>query len=358
MNSRIANQIQEFDGLGVVMRFDRETGTWIFICLDDDSLGHTTGGTRMQQYPEPADGLVDAMRLAHGMTHKWAALQLPFGGGKAVLAIDHVIEGAEREGLLARYGSLVESLGGIFATGEDLGTTPRDFAVIARHTRFVHGLHPVTREKVDPGPFTARGVFSGMQAAAREVFGAGLAGRTVLVQGAGHVGGHLVDLLHREGASILVTDLDMEAAEKAAQRAEGTVIPPGSALAAACDIYAPCAIGATLDADTIPQLRCRLIAGSANNQLAVSEDAERLHERGIVYTPDYVINAGGALAFALLGGGEDDLDVLFKRMTDIGRTVTEVLRQAREHDESPVTAADRRVAHTLDEARRASQESI
>lgn len=354
MSDGIPGRIEAFEGVGIITRYDRPTGTWIFICLHDDSLGSTTGGTRMRQYPDPGDGLNDAMRLSQGMTHKWAALGLPFGGAKAVLATSRPLEGSERIGLLERYGRLIESLGGIFATGEDLGTTPEDFKVIARQTRYVHGIHPQTREKIDPGPFTARGVFHGMEAAVREVFGSGLEGRKVMVQGAGHVGGRLVDLLHDAGAAVLVTDIDQEAAESAAARVGGATVPAQDAYTTECDVYSPCAIGATLNADTVPRLRCRLVAGSANNQLAEAEDARRLHERGIVYTPDYIINAGGALAFALLIGGEGDTDVLFDRMTDIGSTVAEVLSEAAKNDESPVTAAGRRVERTLQEARSAS----
>ena len=356
MSNGISRRIEAFDGVGVITRYDRPTGTWIFICIHDDTLGSTTGGTRMRQYPEPADGLTDAMRLARGMTHKWAALGLPFGGAKAVLATSRPLVGEERTGLLERYGRLIESLGGIFATGEDLGTTPEDFAIITGQTSFVHGIHPETREKIDPGPFTARGVFHGMQAAVGEVFDGGLEGRTVMVQGAGHVGGRLVDLLHEAGASVLVTDIDGDAAESAAARVGGATVPAEDAYATDCDVYAPCAIGATLNAETIPLLRCRLVAGSANNQLAEPEDADRLHDRGIIYAPDYIINAGGALAFALLIGGETESEVLFTRMTDIGETVAEVLREAARSDESPVTAAGRRVERTLQEARGASQD--
>ena len=268
--------------------------------------------------------------LAHGMTHKWAALGLPFGGAKAVLAIDHVIEGAEREGLLERYGTLVESLGCIFATGEDLGTTARGF----RHHRSAHALRSRSspRDTREGRSWSVHGARSLLRNAGRPherslvtaYPGARYSSRAPDMSAAAW----WISFTAR-ARRFLVTDLDPEAAQTAAQRVGGTVIPPDSAYVAECDIYAPCAVGATLNADTIQQLRCRLIAGSANNQLAVSEDADRLHQRGIVYTPDYIVNAGGALAFALLGGGEHDIDALFERMADIGRTVTEVLRQAR-----------------------------
>jgi leucine dehydrogenase len=306
----------------------------------------------MRIYDHPAEGLLDAMRLAKGMTHKWAALEQPFGGAKAVMAISHPLQGDERRGLLERYGSLVDALGGIFSTGEDLGTTPEDFAVIATRTRHVHGFDPKTGSKIDPGPFTARGVFAGMSAGAREVFGNGLVGRTVLVQGVGHVGGRLAELAREAGARILVTDLDSGLAGSVAARVGGEVVSADEAYRVACDIYSPCAVGATLNEETIPSLRCRLVAGSANNQLATPADAERLHRRGIVYAPDYVINGGGALAFALLGQGERDVDAVMARMEGIGRMIGELLSEARERDESPVASADRRVTRVLDRARR------
>jgi len=351
MSHQLTSLIESFDGRAVITKYDRPTGTWIFICIHDDTLGHATGGTRMRIYGDPAEGLLDAMRLSKGMTHKWAALELPFGGAKAVLAISHPLQGAERTGLLERYGSLLHSLGGMFSTGEDLGTTPEDFAVIATRTKYVHGFDPDTRQKIDPGPFTARGVFSGMSAAAAEVFGDGLAGRSVLIQGVGHVGGRLAELAHAAGAHILVTDVDAELAAVVAAAVDGDIVAPEDAYGVPCDIYAPCAIGATLNEDTVATLQCRLIAGSANNQLATRADADRLHERGIVYAPDYVVNGGGALAFALLGQGEKDVDVVMARMEDVGRLIGELLREASELGESPVVSADRRVERVLAQAR-------
>ncbi len=351
MSHRLTSLIESFDGRAVITKYDRPTGTWMFICIHDDTLGHATGGTRMRIYDDPAEGLLDAMRLARGMTHKWAALELPFGGAKAVLAVDHRLEGEERTGLLERYGSLIESLGGIYSTGEDLGTTPEDFAVIASRTRYVHGFDPETREKIDPGPFTARGVFSGMRAGAEAVFENGLAGRKVLIQGVGHVGGRLAELARDAGAEILVSDLDADLAASVASRVAGEVVPAEQTYSVECDVYSPCAVGATLSEETIATLTCGLIAGSANNQLATAKDADRLHERGIVYAPDYVVNGGGALAFALLGQGERDLDAVMARMDDVGQRIGELLGEAAERGESPVAAADRRVRRTLDEAR-------
>lgn len=354
MSPRLTSLIESFDGRAVISRYDRPTGTWIFICIHDDTLGGATGGTRMRIYEDPADGLLDAMRLARGMTHKWAALELPFGGAKAVLAVSHTLEGDERTGLLERYGSLVHSLKGVFSTGEDLGTTPADFAVIATKTHFVHGFDPKTGRKIDPGPFTARGVFAGMRAGTSEMFADGMVGRTVLIQGVGHVGSRLAELVREGGANVLVADIDPDLAARVASDVGGGVVSPEETYSAECDVYAPCAIGATLNRETIATMRCRLVAGSANNQLATPEDADRLHERGIVYAPDYVVNGGGALAFALLGQGEKDFDAIMLRMEDVGQMIRELLQEARERGESPVVSADRRVERVLDQARRGS----
>lgn len=350
MSARFPQLIASFDGVAVISRFDRPSGTWIFISLDDDRLGRMTGGTRMRIYDDPADGLLDSMRLARGMTSKWAALGMPFGGAKAVLAIDHPLEGDERRGLLERYGRLIESLRGLFSTGEDLGTTPEDFAVIGRRTRFIHGFDPVTGEKVDPGPFTARGVFAGMRAAAEEVFGDGLATRRVLVQGVGHVGRRLAEMLEREGAAVLLCDIDEELARRVADELGCEAVPADRVYQTPCDVYSPCAVGGTLNELTIPQLSCRLVAGSANNQLASDDDADRLLERGIVYAPDFVINGGGAMAFGLLASGETDREAVLARTDDVGRTVGELLREAAERGESPLDTANRRVRRVLESA--------
>ena len=351
MEHDILPLLRAWDGEAVVARHDRETGSWIFIALHSTALGRPVGGTRMRVYESAGEGLRDAQRLAEAMTAKWAALELPIGGGKAVLAIPHPLAGAEREGLLLRYGSLLESLRGAFGTGEDLGTTPADMAVIARRTRFVHGVEAEGRV-ADPGPFTARGVLRGIEAGARVGLGRdGVAGLSVLVQGAGDVGFPLARELRERGAEVLVADVDAARRDRAVRELGARVVPPERAWDTPCDVFAPCAMGGVLDADRIPGLACRMVAGSANAQLDTPEDAERLHGRGILYVPDFVVNAGGALAFALHGEGERDPATLLARMDRIGETVAAVLAEARERDESPLRAARRRVERALDRAR-------
>lgn len=354
MPHTIQSLAEIWDGLAIVSHFDAATGAWIFICLHDNTLGPCTGGTRMATYPTPAAGLRDAMRLAEGMTCKWAAIDEKAGGGKAVLAIPGPLDGDARRQFLLRYGYLVESLNGAFRTGEDLGTNSADMQVIAEKTRYVHGFHPQDGSKVDPSPFTARGVFAGIRNAVAVTFGSeDLSQRSVLIQGTGHVGLNLGRLLAASGARLLVSDLDSGRVEEAARQLGAEVVPTERVYATECDVYAPCAVGATLGAETIPQLRCRVVAGAANNQLAEPADAQRLLERGIAYVPDYIINAGGALSFALMDRGVHEREAIFTQMDTIGETVRDILREAADRRESPVAAAERRVQETLARAREA-----
>lgn len=352
MNYDLQALMERWDGLSVVCRYDHPTQTWVFICMHDNTLGPCTGGTRMKVYPKPGEGLLDGMRLAEGMTNKWAAIDVAAGGGKAVLAVERPLEGEERRGLLLRYGKLIQSLGGGFRTGEDMGTSTEDMQVIAEAADYVHGFHPEDGSKIDPSPFTARAVFAGIRSAVAQVLkGEGLRGRTVLIQGVGSVGANLGLFLKEAGAELLVSDIDEPRCQRVADQLEAKLVPNSEVYAAPCDVYAPCAVGATLNPETVPQLQCRIVAGSANNQLAAPGDATRLMERGIVYVPDYIINAGGALAFSLLDQGIGDTEVLLEKMDVIGESVTEILQEAASKNESPVVAAQRRVDRTLAKAR-------
>lgn len=340
--------IERWDGQAVVMRFDAETGTWMFIALHNMTLGPASGGTRMKIYPSPEDGLADAMKLAEGMTYKWAAIDFRNGGGKAVLAIPRTLEGEERRGLFLRYGSLVDSLKGVYSTGVDLGTTPEDMVVVRSRTRHVHGVS-ADKESVDAGAFTALGVFSGLRAALGHVFGSSeVQGRKVLVQGLGDVGGALARYLGDAGAQLLVSDVDPRRIQAITDSFEARVVPLDEVYSAECDVYAPCAVGGTLNRETIPALRSKVVAGSANNQLEVpAEDSKRLLERGILYAPDYVINAGAAMVFGLIARGVVEEGVLARSVEGIGDSLTQIFAEARERGESPVAAARRRVDRIL-----------
>lgn len=349
MSQEFFELIQQWDGNGVVTSYDAETGAWIFIALHDARLGRPTGGTRMKVYPKVTDGLVDAMRLAEGMTYKWAGIRMATGGAKAVIALDHPVEGDEREGLLLRYGDLVDSLAGAFATGADLGTGAQAMEVIGRRTPYVIGVNP-DGSSTDPGPYTARGVYVGILAALQTVFGeASPEGRKILVEGLGGVGLPLLRALHQEGARLLLADLDEEKAASLAHELGAEAVALADVPETECDVYAPCAVGATVNPDTVPRLKCRIVAGSANNQLLSDADAEALHERGILYVPDYIINAGGALALTLLREGRSSASS-FERVGMIRETVAEILADATDANESPIHAARRHAVRVLAEA--------
>jgi glutamate dehydrogenase/leucine dehydrogenase len=283
----------------------------------------------MDIYPSPADGLADAMRLTAAMTRKLAVLGAPFGGGKAVLAVPEIPAGEQRRGLLLRYGDLVASLGGTYRTAADMNTSAADMDVIAERCRYVFGRSAEQGGAGDSGWGTARGVFHGIRASLGHVFGSeDVAGRTVLVQGVGSVGAELARALAGAGAHVLVADLAAGRAEDVAAATGATVVAAAEALETSCDVYAPCAVGGTLSSRSIPGLRCRIVAGSANNQLAEPADAVRLRSAGILYAPDYVINAGGALqdlGLEVLGWDHQELE---QNLAAIGTTLRGIYARA------------------------------
>jgi leucine dehydrogenase len=311
-------------------------------------LGPAAGGTRLKVYDTPVEGLRDAMRLSAGMTAKLAVADLGLGGGKAVLAVPEIPAGDERRALLGRYADMVASLGGSFITSSDVGTGETDMDLIAETTEHVFGRSLANGGAGDPGPFTAVGVFHGIKSSVTRVFGSDdLSGRTVLVQGVGNVGRALAELLGRDGALILVADVDGRRAEEVAGLVGGSTVQADRAIAAECDVYAPCALGATLSAESVPQLGCRIVAGSANNQLAEPRAAELLRAAGILYAPDYVINAGGAIAINFLeinGRSQAEVDAALAR---IGDTLTEIYSRADAEGITTAAAADALAASRL-----------
>lgn len=290
--------LRDWDGETVIIRYDQPTGTWVFIAIYSTHLGPALGGTRMKSYPEPQAALQDALQLAEGMTYKFAVPGMPWGGGKAVLAIPENLDSSARPALLRRHGALVHQLGGLYYTAPDVGTSAADMDVVAETGEpYVFGRTPDAGGAGPSGPTTAVGVLSGIQVACEHVFGeASLKDRRVLVQGAGSVGGTLIELLREAGANVLFSDVDEDAIGRFRDE-QGVEFVPGEAVySTECDVFAPCALGGVLDANTIPQLKCRVVAGGANNQLAEPGDAERLRARQILYAPDYVVNVGGAMA--------------------------------------------------------------
>jgi leucine dehydrogenase len=346
--------LRAWDGEEATVRFDAASGAWMFICVHSTVLGPAAGGTRMKVYSEPADALLDASRLSAAMTAKNALADLPLGGGKAVLAVPELPQGPARRELLLRYGELLSSLGGTYRTACDMNTAEVDMDVVAERSPYVFGRTVQGGGSGTSAPSTAIGVFHGILASVAKAFGSpNLTGRTVLVQGVGAVGRSLAAELRDAGATLILTDVDELRAKEAANELDAEVVPPKEAAGTECDVFSPCAVGGVLDASSIPSLRCRVIAGAANNQLAQADDAERLAERGILYAPDYVVNAGGIIHLAsleLLGEDEARRD---ERVRGIADTLTEVFRTAEAEGISTGAAAEQMVQRRLAKGRRA-----
>lgn len=293
----IQSLLQQWDGESTVIRHDRPSGAFIIIAIHSSHLGIPSGGTRMKMYPDLAQALQDAHRLAQGMTLKFAVAGMKRGGGKAVIALPPDFDPGGRPNLLRRYGALIKSLNGAFETGPDVGTAAEDMDLIAETgAPHVFCRTPANGGSGDTGPATALGVFHGMHAVCERLFGdPALAGRRVLLQGVGSVGRALIDLLREAEAEVLFNDIDRGVVDALRDVPGIRFVPAEAVYETPCDIFAPCALGGVLNQDTIPKLRCRAVAGGANNQLAEPADARRLHARGILYAPDYAINIGGAM---------------------------------------------------------------
>ena len=340
--------LRRWDGEEAVIRYDKPSGAWIFVCVHSTARGPAGGGTRMRVYDQPSDGLADAMRLSQAMTVKMAVAVDERGGGKAVLAVPELPTGDARRKLLLRYGELVASLGGTYRTAGDMNISPADLDIVKERCPWVYGT---TGAGGNSGRGTAIGVLHGIKASVEHVFGSpDLNGRSVLVQGVGAVGHDLVRLLAGEGADVLVSDVD----EARATAAGGTFVPAADATSTECDVYSPCAVGGTLNADSIPALRCRIVAGSANNQLATPEDADRLHERGILYAPDYVVSAGGVIQLVGLEDERWDEDELQRGLAKIGDTLRQVFADSEREGITPAAAAEQLAAARIAAARQKS----
>ena len=289
--------LKEWDGETTIISYDKPTGAWIFIAIFSTRLGPAAGGTRMNPYSDVQSALQDAFRLSESMTYKFALSGISFGGGKTVIAIPCDFNTQSRHALLRRYGEMVQKLGGLFYTGPDVGMSSTDMDIISETgSPYVFGRTLEAGGAGSSGPATALGVFSGMQVACEHVFGErSLNGRRVLVQGVGSVGGALIEYLRTAGADVLISDVTEESICRFRDEFRMKCISAENIYSQECDIFAPCALGGVLNATTIPQLKCRVVAGGANNQLSKPEDADRLKERGILYVPDYVINVGGAM---------------------------------------------------------------
>jgi leucine dehydrogenase len=320
---------------------DPAAGLRAIIAIHSTALGPAGGGCRYWHYESSELALTDALRLSRGMSYKNALADLPMGGGKAVILKPG--EAPDRTTLFAAYGRAVNSLAGQYITAEDVGTRVEDMREVAKVTRYVSGLAgDATRAGGDPSPKTAYGVYLAMKEAWRFATGSdALAGVRVAVQGLGGVGGALCGLLHREGARLIVADISETRARQTAREYSALLAEPDELISTEADILAPCALGGVLHARSIETLRVRVICGAANNQLANPEDGERLRARGILYAPDYVVNAGGIISVALeyLGSGSEA--EAQARIEKIPLTLRRILESAAASGESTSDVADR-----------------
>jgi leucine dehydrogenase len=330
----------------VSLWYDPETGYRGVIAIHSTVLGPALGGTRLWHYEKYHEALMDALRLSRGMTHKAAVAGLKLGGGKSVIIGDN--KRTDREGIFRSHGRHVDSLGGRYITAEDVGTSTSDMEIVHQETRHVVGLAGASG---DPSPMTALGTYRGMQACAKVRYGTdSLANKTVSVQGCGHVGYYLCRLLHEEGSKLVVTDIEDEKIKRIVDEFGARAVDHNEIYGVDADIFAPCALGAIINDDTIGELKVDIVAGAANNQLAEDRHGDLLEERGIVYAPDYVINSGGLINVnAEIEGWT--LEQSHEKAEHIYDTILHVLQIASDEGIPSYLAADHLAARRIEEAR-------
>lgn len=320
----------------IVFCHDKASGLRAIIALHSTRLGPAMGGTRMWNYDASHQALTDVLRLSKGMTYKNALAGIPFGGGKAVILGNPKTD--KSDALLKAFGRYVEGLAGRYITAEDVGICASDMETVSTMTRFARG----TRAKGlgDPSPYTALGVHTGILATIEARFArSDITNMTFAVQGLGSVGYGVARHLHQAGGRLIVADINRDAVNRAVSEFNAEVVSVDEIHAVACDVFVPCALGAGLNENTIPQIRAGAIAGAANNQLARPEDGQRLQDRGILYAPDYVINAGGVISIAI-GTPETGPDPVLERIHALSQTLAQIFEQSGETGTPPAIIAD------------------
>lgn len=332
-------ELPDFDAHEAVVHVsDAKTGLKAIIAIHNTRRGPAMGGSRMWAYADSTAAATDALRLSRGMTYKNAMAGLPIGGGKAVIIGD--ARTAKSPELFRALGRAIDGLGGRYITAEDVGTSPEDMQFVRESTRYVAGLSGELGGRGDPSPATALGVFVGIGAAVRHRLGAdSVKGLRVAVQGLGHVGFDLARQLHEAGAQLIVADIHRSNCQRAAEAFGAIIVSPDEIVDVEADVFAPCALGASLNPQTLPRLKCQVVAGAANNQLATDDIGDRLREAGILYAPDYVINAGGIIKVCAEYFGEP-ADSVEGRVRAIADTLSDVFRKADEAGVATSRAAD------------------
>jgi len=335
----IFSEIEEMGHEQVLTCYDKETGLKAIIAVHNTVLGPSMGGTRMWNYATDQEAWTDALRLSRGMTLKNSIAGLNLGGGKAVIIGDAAK--LKNETLMRKFGEFVNSLGGKYWTAEDVNMTTQDMEYVKMETPYVTGVSESKGGGGDPSPVTAFGVYMGMKAASKRAFGSdSIEGKSVLVQGVGHVGSYLIDYLRKEKAKVYVSDISDSKLKEVAQTHEVTIVPMDQVYSIDCDIYSPCALGATLNDDTVQAIKCGVIAGGANNQLLDEKrHGEILVERGIVYAPDFLINGGGITNCYFEYIGNYNRANVMAQTEKIYETTLEVLDRAEKNNSTPQQSA-------------------
>ena len=330
----------DFDAHEAVHFVDEPSqGLRAIIAIHSTHLGPSAGGCRFWHYAEPSEALTDALRLSRGMSYKNAMAGLPFGGGKAVILAP--ADRCKSPELLAALGKTIDGLCGRYVTAEDVGMSVADMVEVRRQTRYVAGLPSEGGVGGDPGPHTSLGVFLGIKAAVRRAIGKdSVSGLHIALQGAGSVATGVAMHAFAEGAKLSIADVDQHKAKKLADAVGGEVVAPDEVLFLEADVVSPCALGAILDEDSIPRLNTPIVAGGANNQLATPADGERLKERGILFAPDYVINAGGIISVCAEYLGETDAAVVRKRIDGITERLEQIWSESDTSGRDPASVAD------------------
>ena len=328
---------------------DPDSGLRAIIAIHSTARGPAGGGCRMWNYGTSLEMVTDALRLAQGMSFKNAMADLPLGGGKAVIWGDSRKDKTPE--MFRALGRAIDTLGGRYWTAEDVGVSPSDMKEVATQTRFVAGLDDGAAASGDPSPVTARGVYLGMREAAKRVFGSDdMTGRTIAVQGVGHVGGRVCQMLAEAGAKLVIADVDQEALAEISRTTGAKVVEPGDIYDVQADIFSPNALGAIVNPETVDRLKVKLIAGGANNQLSSPDMGETLNQRGILYVPDYVINGGGIINVAAEISGNYDPAWVETKVQGLVATIGEVLDQAESEGRPPNRVADEIAARRLRES--------
>ncbi|MFT6845896.1 MAG: leucine dehydrogenase [Flavobacteriales bacterium] len=335
----VISQMSMFDHEEVVFCQDKATGLKAIIAVHNTVLGPALGGTRMWMYNNEMEALNDVLRLSRGMSYKSALAGLNLGGGKAVIIGDSRKD--KSEAMFRRFGRFVNSLGGKYITAEDVGISTADISYVAMETKHVAGLPESMGGGGDPSPVTAYGVYMGMKAAAKEQYGTdSLTGKKIMVQGVGHVGEYLVKLLSEEGANVMISDIHEDVLKRVSTTYNATVVPLDKVYETEMDIYAPCALGATINDDTLSKLKCSIIAGAANNQLANEvEHGRKVMEHGIIYAPDFLINAGGIInCYSEVIGYNRDAAML--QTENIYQTTLDIIKKSKQENIPTYLAAN------------------